>query len=114
MNMQTVLRTILSLIVMPLTVATTLAQEEWADDVPLATYLDALSRISPAARTGADTYLAAYEQRCGHPLKAITLRRAIADGNGNPVLMAMIRAASQRDDAALQRLSVTVSCAGGQ
>lgn len=112
--MQTVMRAFLFLGVMPFSFVTALAQDGLADDVPLAVYLDALAHISPAARIGADTYLAAYQHRCGHPLKTIELRRAIADGNGNPVLMAMIRAASQQDAAMLQRLSGTVPCAEGQ
>ena len=81
------------------------------DDVPLDAYLDALAQISPAARDGAAAYLDAFRLRCGRPLKTIELRRAIAEGDGDPVLMAMVRAASQRDTAALQRLSGTISCA---
>lgn len=80
------------------------------DDIPLDAYLDTLGRIAPAAREGADTYLNAFRRRCGRPLTVIELRRAIADGAGEPVLMAMMRAASLRDTAALQRLSNAVSC----
>lgn len=81
------------------------------DDIALDAYLDTLGRIAPAARTGADAYLAAYRKRCGRPLTVIELRRAIADGAGEPVLMAMMRAAAQQDTATLRRLSNAVSCA---
>lgn len=81
------------------------------DDIALDTYLDMLGRIAPAARTGADVYLATFQQRCGRPLTVIELRRAIAMGAGEPVLMAMMRAASQNDAATLQRLSDAVPCA---
>ena len=95
-------------------IANARAQDALRDDVPLAAYLDALAKIAPAARDGADAYLRAFERRCGRPLKAIELRSAIASGAGDPVLMTMIQAASRRDTAALQRLSTTVSCAKGK
>lgn len=81
------------------------------DDIPLAAYLDALERIAPAAREGADVYLAAFRQRCGRPLKTVELRRAFADGSGDPVLMAMVLAAFQRDTLKLRRLADGISCA---
>lgn len=83
------------------------------DDIPLAAYLDGLERISPAAREAADVYLEAFRRRCGRPLKTVELRRAIADGAGDPVLMAMMLAAFQRDTPKLRRLSDAVSCARG-
>lgn len=81
------------------------------DDIPLATYLDTLERIAPAAREGADVYLAAFRQRCGRPLKAVELRKAFADGSGDPVLMAMVLAAFQRDALKLRHLADGISCA---
>lgn len=81
------------------------------DDIPLAAYLDALERIAPAAREGADVYLAAFRQRCGRPLKTVELRRAFADGSGDPVLMAMVLAAFQRDTLKLRLLADGISCA---
>ena len=94
--------------------AVALAESETAaplkDDIPLDAYLDTLGRIAPAARAGADAYLHAFQRRCGRPLTVIELRRAIADGAGEPVLMAMMRAASQHDTTTLQRLSSSVSC----
>ncbi len=84
---------------------------EWNDDVPLEAYLDALGQISPAARDAAVAYLDGHQRRCGRSLTALELRRAVAEGDGDPVLMAMIRAAQQRDAATLRRLSASVSCA---
>ncbi len=85
-------------------------QEALQDDIPLDSYMAALGQISPAARDGADAYRQAFMRRCGRALKTIELRLAIANGSGDPVLMAMMRAASQRDTTALQRLSDTISC----
>lgn len=100
------------LIALSLFAAVALAESEapLKDDIPLDAYLDTLGRIAPAARAGADAYLNAFQRRCGRPLTVIELRRAIADGAGEPVLMAMMRAASQHDTATLQRLSSSVSC----
>lgn len=80
------------------------------DDVPLDAYLSALAQVSPAARDGAEAYMTAFAARCGRPMKVIELRRAIAEGSGNPTLMAMIRASHQRDNAALQQLSGSIAC----
>ncbi len=106
------------LFVLFLSAATALAQSETSaplrDDVPLAVYLDALAQISPAAREGADTYLEAFKRRCGRSLKTTELRQAVADGAGDPALMAMMRAAFHRDTATLQRLSNSVSCVRGK
>lgn len=81
------------------------------DDIPLAAYLDTLERIAPAAREAADTYLEAFRRRCGRSLKTVELRKAFADGSGDPALMAMILAAFQRDTLKLQRLADGISCA---
>ena len=105
----------LLLFVLYFSTAAALAQAEMdaplKDDIPLDAYLDTLGRIAPAARTGADAYLAAYRRRCGRALTVIELRRAIAIGAGEPLLMAMMRAAAKQDSATLQRLSNAVSCA---
>jgi len=85
-----------------------------SDDVPLDAYLDALAHISPAAREGASAYLDAFRRRCGRPLRTVELRQAIADGAGDPVLMAMMRAAFEREPATLQHLSDSVSCVRGK
>jgi hypothetical protein len=46
-------------------------------------------------------------------LAASELRHAVADGAGDPILMAMIRAAYERNANAIQRLSSNVSCRRG-
>lgn len=84
------------------------------DDIPLATYLQTLEQISPAAREAANTYLHAFRRRCGRPLGTVELRKAMADGAGDPVLMAMILAAFQRDNLKLRRLADAVSCVRGR
>jgi hypothetical protein len=81
-----------------------------ADDMPLADYLGLLARISPAAHDGAQSYLQAFQQRCGRPIRAAELRRAMADGDGDPVLMGMIRASHVRDATVLAQLGKRVGC----
>ena len=63
-----------------------------AEDVPMDDYLGLLAQISPAARAGAQGYLQAFQRRCGRPLTTQQLRSAVSDGDGDPVLMGMIRA----------------------
>ena len=55
-----------------------------SDNVPLADYLALLQQISPAAEAGARDYLAAFARRCGRALTPTELRRAMADGDGDP------------------------------
>ena len=43
-------------------------------------------------------------------MRAVELRRAFAERNGDPTLMAMIRASHEKDTAALQRLGSTIAC----
>lgn len=83
-----------------------------SDDMPMADYLGLLGQIAPAAEEGARAYLLAFQQRCGQPLSTADLRRAMADGDGDPVLMAMIRASHLRDTAALAQLGPRVTCEG--
>ena len=80
------------------------------DDVPIDTYLALLSQVAPPAREGAEAYMAAFRSRCGRPMRTVELRRAFADGSGDPTLMAMIRASHEKDTAALQRLGTNISC----
>jgi hypothetical protein len=80
------------------------------DDVPIDTYLALLAQVAPPARDGAEAYMAAFRSRCGRPMRTVELRRAFADGSGNPTLMAMIRASHEKDSAALQRLGTSLSC----
>ena len=80
------------------------------DDVPMETYLSLLAQVAPPARDGAEAYMAAFRSRCGRPLKAAELRRAFAEGNGEPTLMRMVRAAQERGTASLQRLGANITC----
>ena len=85
-----------------------------ADDVPMNDYLGLLAQISPAAREGAQSYLQAFQWRCGRSLTTQELRRAVSDGDGDPVLMDMIRAnhpsqQAQRD-VTLQQLAQRIRC----
>jgi hypothetical protein len=79
-------------------------------EVPLDEYLALLERIAPAARDGAVAYLDAFERRCRRQLSAPELRRLVADGNGDPLLMAMMRAAHLRDGRELARLGGSIVC----
>jgi len=81
-----------------------------ADDMPMADYLGLLAQIAPAAEEGARAYLQAYQQRCGRQLAAAELRRAMSDGDGDPTLMAMIRASHLRDSATLAQLGQRIAC----
>ena len=85
-----------------------------AEDVPMDDYLGLLAQISPAAREGAQGYLQAFQRRCGRSLTMQELRRAVSDGDGDPVLMGMIRAnlpsqQAQRD-VTLQQLAQRIRC----
>jgi hypothetical protein len=87
--------------------------ESITDDMPMPDYLGLLGQISPAAQRGAQAYLLAFEQRCGRPLRTAQLRQAMADGDGDPVLMAMIRASHLRDTSALGPLGQRIRCEQG-
>lgn len=82
------------------------------DDVPLADYLGLLQQISPAAEEGAKAYLAAFQQRCGRALSTTELRRAITQGEGDPVLMGLIRASHLKDPAARDQWVQQLRCPG--
>jgi hypothetical protein len=82
-------------------------------DLPIESYLSLLSQVSPAAREGAEAYMAAFSKRCGRALQTVELRRAFAQGSGDPTLMAMVRAIHQKDTAAVQRLGATINCPRG-
>jgi hypothetical protein len=81
-----------------------------ADHMPMADYLGLLVQIAPAAAEGAKAYMQAYQQRCGRQLSTADLRRSMSDGDGDPVLMAMIRASHLRDATALAQLGQRVAC----
>lgn len=76
----------------------------------LTDYLALLERIAPAARAGAEDYLAAFARRCGRALTVSELRHAVADGAGDPVLLGLIRARQTGDEAARARLARTLAC----
>ena len=80
------------------------------DDMPLADYLALLAQIAPPARDGAQAYLQAFQQRCGRPMKTAQLRRAMSEGDGDPVLMGMIRASHLRDANGIVQLGQRVVC----
>jgi hypothetical protein len=82
-------------------------------EMPIEDYLALLARIAPAAHDGARAYRQAWLQRCGRPLTAAELRVAMAVGDGNPVLMGMIRASHLRDAAALASLASQIDCTRG-
>jgi len=82
-------------------------------EMPIEDYQALLARIAPAAHDGARAYRQAWLQRCGRPLTAAELRVAMAVGDGNPVLMGMIRASHLRDPAALASLASQIDCTRG-
>jgi hypothetical protein len=79
-------------------------------DMPLTDYLGLLAQISPAAHDGAWAYLQAFELRCKRPMKTSELRRAMSEGNGDPLLMGMIRASHLHDATGLAQLGQRVVC----
>jgi hypothetical protein len=87
---------------------------EYKDDVSREDYLHALEQIMPAARDAADAYAIAFQQNCGRPITTVELRKAVADGDGDPVLMAMVRAVHYKDDLAMKGLRGSVSCGVSQ
>lgn len=80
------------------------------DDAAMAEYLGLLDQIAPPAREGAEAFMAAFRRKCGRDLRSSELRRAVADGNGNPVLMQMMRAKHDRNESELARLAGLVEC----
>ncbi|MBE0546530.1 MAG: hypothetical protein IH627_02490 [Rubrivivax sp.] len=81
-----------------------------ANDMPMADYLGLLAQIAPAAEEGARAYLQAHQHRCGRQLATADLRRAMSDGDGDPTLMAMIRASHLRDSATQAQLGQRIAC----
>lgn len=87
--------------------------QDTSGDMPLADYLGLLKQIAPAAENGARTYLGALQLRCGRTLTTAELRQAVSEGEGNPALMGLIRAAHQKDTAARDRLVAQLPCPRG-
>jgi hypothetical protein len=88
------------------------APAEAADAMPLTEYLGLLEQITPAARQGAEAYLAAYRQRCGRALSTSELRAAMSRDGGEPTLMAMVRASHLQDAKSIAALARNVPCRG--
>lgn len=86
------------------------AASQPGDEMPMADYLALLVQIAPAAREGAEAYLQAFQQRCGRALRTAELRRAMSEGDGDPVLMGMIRASQLRDTKAVADLRQRLVC----
>nr|WP_297383292.1 hypothetical protein [uncultured Roseateles sp.] len=86
------------------------AASQPGNEMPMADYLGLLAQIAPAAREGAEAYLQAFQQRCGRPLTAAELRRAMSEGDGDPVLMGMIRASQLRDPKVAADLGQRLNC----
>jgi hypothetical protein len=80
------------------------------DDMPLADYLALLAQIAPPARDGAQAYLHAFQRRCSRQMKTAELRRAMSEGDGDPVLMGMIRASHLGDSNGIAQLGQRVVC----
>lgn len=87
--------------------------QDASGDMPLADYLGLLKQIAPAAESGARTYVAAMQLRCGRALTTTELRQAVSEGEGNLALMGLIRAAHQKDTAARDRLISQLPCPRG-
>ncbi|MDF3833458.1 hypothetical protein P3W85_10930 [Cupriavidus basilensis] len=85
-----------------------------ADAMPMADYLGLLRQIAPAAEAGAQAYLRAFETRCKRALRTSELRRALSAGDGDPVLMGLMRASQQQDVAAIRQWQAKVSCSGSR
>ena len=85
-------------------------RDRYADAMPLADYLGLLRQIAPAAEAGTKDYLAAFERRCGRTLSTTELRRAMSQGDGDPVLMGLIRASHLRDASAREQLAGQIRC----
>ena len=87
-------------------------RDRYADAMPLADYLGLLRQIAPAAEAGTKDFLTAFERRCGRTLSTTELRRAMSQGDGDPVLMGLIRANYQRDSTAREQLTGQIACPG--
>ena len=87
--------------------------QDASGDMPLADYLGLLKQTAPAVENGARTYLGALQLRCGRTLTTAELRHAVSEGEGNPALMGLIRAAHQKDTAARDRLVAQLPCPRG-
>ena len=81
-----------------------------AEAMPLTDYLGLLGQIAPAAEEGAKAFLSAFQQRCGRALSTAELRRSMTQGEGDPVLMGLIRASHLKDTAARDQWIQQLRC----
>ncbi|HRO59510.1 MAG TPA: hypothetical protein PK177_10165 [Burkholderiaceae bacterium] len=72
--------------------------------------LAVFAQISPAAREGAEAYLATHQLHCGGPMSAAQLQVAAAQGQGDAWLLAFIRAAQQGDRDRTRQLVLSYRC----
>ena len=86
------------------------AVPDFSGDVPIESYLALLAQVAPPARDGAEAYMSAFKARCGRALTTLELRKAFAQGTGDPILLGMVRASHQRDAAEMQRLGASIAC----
>jgi hypothetical protein len=82
--------------------------------MPMADYLGLLEQLAPAARQGAEAYLAAHLQRCRRSMTTGELHHAMSRDGGEPLLMAMIRASQLQDAKAVSALAPRISCRGAK
>lgn len=79
-------------------------------EIPMQDYLGLLAQMAPAAHGGARAFLDAHRRHCGRDLTSAELRVALAAGQGDPVLVAMIRASHLDDQGSLTTLATQVRC----
>jgi hypothetical protein len=79
-------------------------------EMPLKDYLALLRQLAPAAESAAVQYMAAWRQRCGREMGTTELRRALSEGDGDPVLIALIRATHTQQHEERARLLRHVRC----
>jgi hypothetical protein len=101
-------RTVLVLLAILLSAA--VAAQEIQGEMATEDYLLLLGQINPAARDGAQRYSVAYQTKCGRALSTSELRRAVAAGSGDPVLMDAIRASYAKDEKTLAGLPARILC----
>ncbi len=82
-------------------------------EVTMDEYLMLLGQVDPSARDGAEAFREAFRLKCKREISTLELRRAVAEGEGDPVLMGMMRASHQQDQAELRRLASQVRCNTG-
>lgn len=108
-----VLRSAVVVLLMGLCASTVAVSQRIGGDVSMDEYLMLLGQVDPAARDGAEAFREAFRRNCKREISTLELRRAVAEGDGDPVLMGMMRASHQRDQSELLRLASQVRCSTG-